>query len=166
MKCTQPLCSWCIVLILAGPSVCLSGCSGSEPDESFERVGVAGEVWIDGKPLEAGAIVFHCLDTAGETDRPVTSFAFIENGRYSIDPANGPAIGKAKVEFRPKPLDRQMVEASLNSGPNCPRPHYQSNTPAAVVAIPDAYGANTKLTVQLVAGNENHHDFQLHSRAR
>jgi hypothetical protein len=133
---------------------------------------------LDGRPLQAGAIVFHAVDDpatyhAGTNqdgadhhgaegnagDKSITAFGFVENGRYKIDQENGPPSGRARVEFRPKPIDRVKFEIALQEAQKRRR-----DPQADVVAIPEKYGDQSILSVELMAGIENKHDFELNSR--
>jgi len=100
----------------------LLGCEG-QPVETFERAEVSGAVWLDGKPLEDAAIVFHALNASGEPTG-VSGHAFVDEGRYRIDADHGPAVGQSRVEFRARPVSREQLEASLvtDRGKCCPLP--------------------------------------------
>jgi hypothetical protein len=139
------------------------GCADSTDDPAIERVSVEGMVTLDGKPLEAGAIVFHGpLNSAGGT--VITAHAFIKDGRYEIDAPNGPAIGTSRVEVRPKPLPREQYEASLDEAD---RSRSGREPALTVVEIPEKYyGQQSELRAELIGGTRNQHNFELDSRSR
>ncbi|WP_145416417.1 hypothetical protein [Planctomycetes bacterium K23_9] len=144
-------------LLLAG---LLSGC-GSAEGPQVQRVAVHGKVTLDGKPLQAAAIVFHQEQTSDDGSAMVTH-GMVQDGAYRIDVQNGPAVGLARVEFRPKPLSREEVEAAMDESMKGSRRRVR---PSTVVDIPQKYSAKaTQLRVQLADGTENQQDFQLDSK--
>lgn len=171
--------SWSMLnLIWILSTLGVSGCGNSVDPSAQERVAVSGRVLLDGRPLQAGAILFHAADDpaayhAGTNQdgadhlgaegnaggKSITAFGFVENGRYKIDQENGPPWGRARVEFRPKPIDRVKFEIALQEAQKRRR-----DPQADVVAIPEKYGDQSILSVELMAGIENKHDFDLNSR--
>lgn len=138
----------------------LTGCDEGQTDIGG-RVAVSGEVTLDGKPLKAAAIVFHCAgndSTAGE----VTAFGFVEDGRYRIEDGSGPVVGEARVEFRPKPIEREAFEEKIDQAAS--QRHRRVDPQPNVVAIPERYGEHSEIRVELVDSEENLHNFQLTSR--
>ncbi len=141
------------ISITVAALVTYAGCGGSDPDGV--RVSVRGEVKLDGRPLQAGAIVFHC----GDGENEVTSVGYIEDGSYDIASDEGPLAGTARVEFQAKPVDQgQFEEAMEEAAKTRRRPNL------AVVAIPPHYGPNSNLTRELTVDGENTLDFDLTSR--
>lgn len=140
--------------------VAMAGCQESRNRTLAERVGVSGTVKLDGRPLSAGAIVLHAVPDENSPVAP-TAFAYIEDGHYRIDAEHGLTAGTVRVEFRPKPLDRIAFEHQLEDA-------WRQRRPANldVVTIPERYGRHSELTVELVAGAENRHDFALYSDSR
>lgn len=142
-------------------AISIAGCADSTNSPLVDRVSVAGMVTLNGQPLKAGAIVFHGpLDSAdGAT---ITSHAFIEDGRYTIDASDGPAIGTSRVEIRPQPRSREEYEALLDQAAKSRR---RTTTSPTVVEIPkEYYGEQSELRVELVSGQHNQHDFKLDSK--
>lgn len=135
----------------------LCGCNDGDQPMS-QRVSVSGQVTLDGQPLKAGAIVFRIEGQASNDSS--TAFGFVEDGSYCIDADNGPAVGLANVEFRPKPLQREALEQALDQA-------FQSRTrrptKTTIVDIPAKYGEGSQLRTQLSRG-ENRCDFHLESR--
>jgi hypothetical protein len=118
-------CWWCLIL---GPSLvfavlCLSGCGSSEP-QFLGRVGVSGEVTLDGQPLEAGIIEFL---PARNAPGP-RAMAEIKEGKFMLDKDHGPIAGSMRVQItagqneyepptdgqRPKPFTREPIPARYN----------------------------------------------------
>jgi hypothetical protein len=141
------------ITVLVAGLVSSGGCGDS--GTTGVRAAVRGEVRLDGQPLTAGAIVFHC----GEGDDKVTAFGYIENGAYEIAKADGPLVGTARVEFRPKPLEQDQFEAAMDeAAKKRRRPNVD------VVAIPPQYGISSNLTADVTEDGENKFDFDLKSR--
>lgn len=130
-----------------------AGCGGSDPHGV--RVGVRGEVQIDGQPLQAGAIVFHC----GDGDDKIAAVGYIEDGAYEIASDEGPLVGMARVEFQAKPIDPVQYEEAMEEAARTRR-----RVKVAVVAIPPHYGANSTLTADVTEDGENKFDFDLNSQ--
>lgn len=157
-----------LILILMLSTMIMTGCDSSVDPSARERVAVSGTVLLDGRPLQAGAIIFHATDDTATDhngaddntgDVSMTAFGYVENGRYRIDQENGPPWGTARVEFRPKPIDRVQFEIALQEAQN-----RRAAPQANVVAIPEKYGDHSILSVELMAGTENKHDFELNSQ--
>jgi hypothetical protein len=133
----------------------LIGCSESEGDVGMERVSVAGQVTLDGRPLQAGAIMF--CDPLGVDQQPtVRAYGFIENGRFRIDADRGPVVGTAQILFRPQPLNRETFEAALDQP--------SKRSPLSVVEIPEHYVEAPFFEVKLVSGIDNELNFELKSQ--
>lgn len=156
-KKSSGICALVCALCVLGLSL---GCSNSVNQSDYERVSVFGRVTIDGQPLESAAIVFQSPLRADPADQ-VTTFAFVENGRYRIDAESGPVVGTARVLFRAKPPAREELEAALDAASSGKR---DKTRESLAVAIPDKYGDQSQLSVELSPGIENQHDFQLVSR--
>ena len=132
-----------------------TGCSLSG-DGSDQRVGVQGSVSLDGKPVEAAAILFHC----GAGEAQVSAVGYVVDGTYEIPPEEGPLVGTARVEFVPQPVSQDAMEMALeHEGPPRGRPKY------IVTPIPRRYGPDSKLTVDVTDSEENTFDFDLQSRS-
>lgn len=144
--------SMAITIAVTALMLC-SGCGGSDP--RGVRVGVHGQVQLDGQPLQAGAIVFHC----GDGDDKRTAVGYIEDGAYEIASGEGPLVGTARVEFQPKPIEQEQFEAAIERAARTRR-----RVSLAVVAIPRQYGANSTLTATVTEDGKNQFDFDLKSR--
>ncbi len=130
------------------------GCDSSTDPDGL-RVGVNGQVRLDGKPLEAGAILFH----SGEGENKVVAFGYIADGAYEIASKDGPRLGMARVEFQAKPVDQGQFEAAMEEAVR-----WRRRPNLAVVAIPRQYRANSTLTAEVTEDGENNFDFDLKSR--
>jgi hypothetical protein len=84
----------------------------------------------------------------------------VENGSYHIDANHGPTVGPARVKFRPKPLQREVLEEVLDQAV---KTRTRRPLQATVVEIPAKYVEGLGIQVELARG-ENRHDFQLDSR--
>jgi hypothetical protein len=139
-------------LVIAATLTC-AGCGAGDP--RGVRVAVHGEVTLDEKPLEAGAILFHC----GEGEDELVAVGYIENGHYEIARRDGPLVGTARVEFQAKPVSQEDFETAMEVAAEGRRP-----PSIAVVAIPPQYGKDSKETVDVAKDGENKFDFDLKSR--
>lgn len=163
------LAPWAIPIGVAiGVAIAAVGCHEGGGN-AVERVSVTGQVTLDGRPLQAGAIVFHSVsgdpvspqnDSPQNDQDPITAFSFVENGAYTIDAKNGPAIGVSRVEFRSKPIPREAFEDAIDQAVTSNK---REPPPTNVVGIPDIYGVQSTLQVELVAG-KNQKDFHLKSK--
>ena len=137
-----------VFLLLA---VC-GGCGSGSPGP---RAAVHGEVTLDGKPLKAGVVFFHC----GEGDQLVVAQAFVENGKYEIDAEKGPVVGLARVQFQPKPIPEAEFEAALEAASRKRR-----KPKLVVVEVPEHYRTESTLTAEVTESGDNRFDFELTSR--
>jgi len=131
-------------------------CTGCGSSSEGVRAAVQGKVTLDGKPLEAAAIVFHC----GQGEGKITAFGLVENGSFEIAAEEGPLVGKARVEFQPKPIDQATFEEELDKTTSRRR----SRPKLTVVDIPLQYGPESTLTAHVTEDGENTFDFALETR--
>lgn len=141
----------CGTLLITG-AVFLSGC-GAEVDERGQRVGVSGQVTIDGQPLTRGRIVFIGDEGAGA----VKATALIENGSYSIDEKRGPLASSARVEIHPELLELGELEV-IRSGDRFRKIDIRP------IAIPPRYNTRSELAAQISEDGENAFNFELASK--
>lgn len=134
-------------------TVCLTGCGGAESDQRGQRVGVSGEVTLDGEPLSNARIVF--ITDNGEGT--VKASGLIDDGIYSIDAGQGPLIGSARVEITPELMELEVFEAAKNGDR-----HKKVET--RPVVIPAKYNRQSQLTAQLSSDKENVFRYDLFSR--
>jgi hypothetical protein len=132
--------------LLIAIALFVPGCSDSD------RVCVHGQVTLDGQPVDKGAIRFVPIgDTKG-----ALAGGFIADGEYYIKAADGPVIGRYKVELNwTKKTGRQVRE---------PPPAPPGKMMEEVMeGIPAWYNTRSTLTAELKPG-KNKLDFQLKSR--
>lgn len=134
-------------------TVCLAGCGGAEVDKRGHRVGVSGEVTLDGQPLSNARIVFITDKGAGA----VKASGLIEDGIYSIDAGQGPLAGSARVEITPELMELEVFEAAKDGDR-----HQKVETRSVV--IPGKYNRQSQLTAQLSSDRENVFRYDLFSR--
>jgi hypothetical protein len=136
-------------LCLLGVAVLLCGCS------SDRRAGITGTVYLDGKPLETGFILFQ--PEAG-TASP-NAGATIEDGYYEVPRAKGPFAGSYRVEIHAfRKTGRKIpIAAPVSLGGSGAMGDEEKE------AIPPRYNSNTTLREELHAG-ENVFDFKLESK--
>lgn len=134
-------------------TVCLAGCGGAEVDQRGHRVGVSGEVTLDGQPLSNARIIF----VTDEGEGMVKASGLIEDGVYSIDAGQGPLAGSARVEITPELMELEVFESAKNGDR-----HKKVETRAVV--IPGKYNRQSQLTAQLSSDKENVFRYELFSR--
>lgn len=142
-----------VALSIVSLGISVFGCGGSEVDERGQRVSVVGEVVLDGKPLSNARIVFISDEGAGA----VKATALIENGAYSIDEANGPLTGNARVEIHPELMELESLEAAKGGD------RYKQ-VETKPVNIPARYNSRTELSAPLALEGDNTFDFELASK--
>jgi hypothetical protein len=94
----------CLALVLF---LVVSGCGKMNANRSAIR----GEVKLNGQLLEQGSILFSPIEGTSGT---VTG-GRIEQGRYQLSAANGPAIGTNRVEIRVPRTTGKMVPRGLGA---------------------------------------------------
>ncbi|MBN2296899.1 MAG: hypothetical protein JXM70_31020 [Pirellulales bacterium] len=121
-------------------SLGLGGCGGENRGE------VAGQVTLDGQPVDGGEIRF--LPNVGLPSR-----ARIANGQYTIPKATGPSVGPVRVEITwVRKTGRKVTDM-------IPGPMIDETTQC----IPERYNRNSELEVEIQPGT-NRHDFELKSK--
>ncbi len=116
-------------------------------------VDVQGNITLEGRPLPGGIIVFEPVDKNG-----ATAGGKIREGRYEL-------TGKAAV-----PPGEKIVRISgifktgrqIEVGP--PAPPGTMTDEVEHIAIPASYNQSSTLRCNVVAGEMNQHDFELHSQ--
>lgn len=84
------------------------------------RVRVAGKVTIDGKPMNRGWVTF----IPDKSDRtPIASYFVGKDGKFNIDPKDGPCAGKHRIEVRQLATDF-LTKPSIDE-----EKHYTSKRP-------------------------------------
>lgn len=141
--------SMIMIFLLAG----LAGCGGTEVDRRGQRVGVSGEVTLDGQPLSNARIVFITDDGEGA----VKASGLIQDGAYSIAADQGPLASSARVEIAPELIELEALEIAKNGD------RYRK-VDIRPVAIPNRYNRQSDLTAQLSSEQENIFRYELFSR--
>jgi len=98
---------------------------------------VQGTVTFDGTPVDGGRIMFIAADPKG-----VHAHADINQGKYSIDAAKGPSVGKHRVEILWYKLTGKKVVGS--DPPNL--------VDEKIQLIPEQYNGKSTLTQEVTSG--------------
>ena len=91
--------------LLLSVLLAMPGCEA----KNANRGDVAGEVKLDGKPIEQGSILFSPI----EGTQGVATGGKIENGRFRLSDTNGPTIGWNRVEIRVSRKTGRMIPKGL-----------------------------------------------------
>jgi hypothetical protein len=121
------------------------GCGSSGP----QRASVAGEVTLNGSPIEQGTITF--VPASGNAG-PTAGGAIID-GKYNVPKAVGPLVGRQRVELRAWRKTGVMIPNPMSAG-------------AMMEEKVEAFGAefNDQSTLERdVASGHNVFDFALES---
>ncbi len=145
------LTTWFLPLTAVVVVASVSACGGSTPNRG-PRVAVHGAVTLDGRPLQAAVIAFHC----GDAEQEVIVTAEVENGRYAIEASDGPWAGQVRVAFHPKSIPEEQFDAAMEEAARRRRP-----PKLTVIEIPPHYGSQPAWTIQLTEGDDNQFDFDL-----
>lgn len=137
-----------VAVLAAALLAALVGCGASGPP----RAAVKGRVTLDGQPLTEGSIHFVPV---GQTKGPLAA-ARIVNGEYSLSRADGPVVGRVRVEiYSPTgseiPLDDPLAFAAADA----------SAVPQE--RLPARYNRASNQFVDVKSEGENIFDFQLTS---
>lgn len=140
MAATYGNCGWAI---LAVGLAAVLGCGSSQ------RATAYGNVTLDGKPMEAGAISFVPL---GANPESKPAWSKVEGGEYAIPAKAGLATGEFRVEIR-------WIRKTGRKWGRLPDP----NGDELAEAIPERYNSQSELKPTIKPG-ENHLDFELKSK--
>ena len=119
-----------------------------------QRVAVHGAILFDGQPLQAGQIRFVPADgTKGPS-----AAGSVEKGFYKFTAANGPVVGKHRVEIEAIPnaafeLDDEAAYAKAQKEKNA--------VPLPPQPIPPQYNERSTLTATVDPKGEKKFDFDL-----
>ncbi|MEM7313333.1 MAG: hypothetical protein AAF497_09300 [Planctomycetota bacterium] len=133
----------CALLTFILMLVC--GCGG--PTDG--RVGISGNVTLDGNPLESGDISLTPLGPG-----PTTA-GRIENGEFKIPAEKGPKPGKYRVS-----IESFVEEAAKNTG----GPDEFQGTSARQI-LPDKYNSASTLEMDVKEGRNDPFTFNLTSKS-
>jgi len=137
-----------LLAVIAALGISIAPCVGCGKGDGLNRASVEGKVTLDGTAVEQGSIAF--LPT-GDTKGP-TAGGTIEKGRYSIPAAQGPAVGRYRVE----------IHAPRKTGKKIQAPMAPAGTMAdeVVDAAPAQYNSKSTLEKEVKSGR-NEFDFDL-----
>ena len=120
--------------------IVVAGCGDTTEDKRGTRVGGNGLVSLDGRPLEAGRIVFITDHGSGA----VKAVAAIRNGSFTFTEKNGPLEGGARVEIHPVGLELEDFEAQRGGDPT-------RQVDVTRIDIPARYNVKSDLTAVVCA---------------
>lgn len=134
-----------ILALLVAP---LTGCGGGAGSyEGLKRVAVKGKVTFDGEPVDRGSITLIPIDPA--SDKVRRSGGMIENGEFSITEANGPNVGKYRVEILwQKKTGKQEKDSDTGE-----------MVDIRAEVIPAKYNTNSELVMDVVEGADESKPF-------
>lgn len=142
----------CCTGVLTSSLFILSGCSAKGGPE---RASVAGEVTLDGQPIETGLIAF--IPEAGKPGP--TAGAAIQKGKYATPAGTGPVLGPHRVEITAHRTGRVIEGAGLGGGVG---PSGGVVSEKSEMYVPAQYNKNSTLTIDVKSG-KNVQDFPLKS---
>ncbi|AMV39918.1 hypothetical protein [Planctomyces sp. SH-PL62] len=136
------------VVAFATAVVAASGCSAPDP---LGRVAVTGEVFLDGEPLDSGAIMLE----PGPVGPSTAVGSTIRAGGFSIPLSEGPVPGLYRVRI----YASSRVQAPAPPGTSDRKPR------AMVERIPEDYNAKSTRTVEIRSDGRNHLRFEIVARS-
>jgi hypothetical protein len=104
---------------------------GCSPRSDLSRAEVHGKVLLNGQPVGEGSIIFMPVDG----NKGPTAGGGIKDGRYSIAKAQGPIVGKNRIELHsarltgrkiPTPWDASVLRDEVVDDFSSPRFNRQS----------------------------------------
>ncbi|MEX2174803.1 MAG: hypothetical protein WD872_10605 [Pirellulaceae bacterium] len=133
-------------LFIAAAAILLAGCGS----EGLPRGAIHGRVTLSGQPLTKGIIRF---EPAAPTVGPVVSAAIVD-GEYRLVEAEGPIVGKQRVEVEAQldlgfAIDDESAFAARGSRPLPPNP------------VPPQFNTRSTLTTEIRADQENTFDVSI-----
>jgi hypothetical protein len=126
-----------VAFVALGATFGLIGCGKGDP---HNRQPVSGTVSVNGKPVVFGNISFEPLE-----NQPTRFDREIVDGKFSVNQAGGLAPGKYLV--RVQGWDGKLPPVGDNPG--------EFRGPMPKVMVPEKYGASSKETVTIKAGDKN-----------
>jgi hypothetical protein len=121
-----------LAVLLPGVAVLLSGCGGESLAE------VSGTVWIDGKPLPRGEIIFEAAD-----GKKTPAAGPIQDGLYKVKVLPGSKkvkINASRPTAKPDPVMGAAAQESM---------------------IPEEFNTRTQLTAEIQPGKQEGVDFKV-----
>jgi hypothetical protein len=123
---------------------------GCSPDGG--RVGVSGNITLDGQPLESGSILLVPI----EGTMSPSAGSDIADGEYEVPRAKGPKPGTFRVEIRSQRKSGRKVQAPPPAAKGVLAEEW-------IEVVPAAYNRESKLRIELKTGN-NPRNFDLQSK--
>ena len=125
--------------------VALAGCG-----RRSDRLAVSGDVTLDGAPLDQGSIRL----TSTGSGKLFASGAMIHEGKFHVPQDKGLPPGTFRVEISsPDTAAPLVVYKGAPGEPTLP--------PTAPERIPPEFNSNSKQTVELTTGGDNHFKFDI-----
>jgi hypothetical protein len=129
---------WTILTSLSLGCLLLSGC-GKESD----LLGVSGEVTLDGQALDTGSITLSSLGSG----KKIATGAMIRDGKFDVPRDKGLPPGSYHVD----------ISAADTKGPKV----MVQGSAVARERIPAEYNTNSKQTIDVAKGGDNHFVFKI-----
>ncbi|MEN1680914.1 MAG: hypothetical protein AAGJ46_15100 [Planctomycetota bacterium] len=141
-SCRHLLASHAALLVTA----LIAGCG-----PTTDRLGIRGEVRLDGEPIDAGSISFNAIE-AGAT---LAAGAMIREGEFEVPRLKGLPAGEYSVSITAP--DRVGPKVPVSPGPGYP--------PIMVARerVPPSYNINSTHTIELSEESDNYFEFDIDS---
>jgi hypothetical protein len=131
------------ILPLVALGIALPACAGSGDD--LPRQPVAGRVFLDGKPLSHGTIMFFPTEMSTKDHERVASGDSIVNGWFSIPREKGPVPGLYKIAVSSEKVVKHASRTDHEESPG-------EVHPPAEETIPKRFNASSVLDVEIKEG--------------
>jgi hypothetical protein len=131
------------ILPLVALGTAVPACSGSSDD--LPRQPVAGRVFLDGKPLSHGTIMFYPEELSTKEHERVSSGDSIVNGWFSIPREKGLVPGLYKIAVTSEKLAKHPSRTDREDSPG------EVHAPAEE-AIPKRFNASSVLDIEIKQG--------------
>lgn len=145
-----------LAIVMGASLLLLTGCGGGAGYEGEERAAVSGTVSFDGKPLPYGTVTFVAIGAGRRAS------GMIQDGKYSIPEAQGPNLGKYRVEIIGHAKAPVQAPEPAEGGEGGEEGEDEERSPdLGPQIIPDKYqGPGSELQEEIVSG-ENPINFTL-----
>ncbi|MEM7475467.1 MAG: hypothetical protein AAF483_10785 [Planctomycetota bacterium] len=138
-------------MLLAGLAIALlAGCGGGS---GYPRAAVSGTITLEGIPMPEGSIRFVPIDGTSGGKLSVT----VADGAFSIDAANGPAVGTHRIEIE----STDSGGLAMDDEDAIDKLKADRVKRVDVVIVPDRYNKNSKMQETLTAEGPNELKFEL-----
>jgi hypothetical protein len=133
---------WAILPICAA-GILLPGCSGATDD--LPRQPVAGRVFVGGRPIAHGTIMFYPEEVSTKQHERVASGDSIVDGWFSIARNKGLVPGKYSISISSEKQEKRQERIEREASPGKPHPHAEET-------IPLRFNGKTELEVEIKEG--------------